>query len=182
MELERANIEDTKRGIGVNEYLQSVSNESVYSPGDSADTPGFSLTPVASMEGEVAVLNILNGNKTSPSYSGIPTVAFTLSPIAFVGLSGAQADALGIDYELHTGDTSGWYTSRRVSLKHTAFKVLMDKKSDAILGAHLFGYHADELINIFALAIRNNIRASELRNMPYSYPTASSDIGYMVYD
>jgi len=180
MELDKANVECSDRGIKVNEFLQSVSNKRVYSAGDSADTPGMPLTPVASMEAGVASYNILNGNKIRPDYSGIPTVAFTLPPIASVGLNEAQALASGIEYELHSGDTSKWFTSRRVSLEHTGFKVLVDKKSEYVVGAHVFGYHADEIINIFALAIRNHIKASKLRNMVYSYPTASSDIGYMV--
>ena len=62
----------------------------------------------------------------------------------------------------------------------SGFKVLIQKESDRILGAHLLGPHAEEVINIFAVAIRSGIRAAELEEMPYAYPSSSSDIGYMV--
>jgi glutathione reductase (NADPH) len=54
------------------------------------------------------------------------------------------------------------------------------KGTDRILGAHLLGPHADEVINIFAMAIRLELRASDLRRALWSYPTNTSDIMYMV--
>jgi glutathione reductase (NADPH) len=48
------------------------------------------------------------------------------------------------------------------------------------LGAHLLGSHAEEVINIFALAIRHGFRADDLTDMVYTYPTSGSDIRYMV--
>jgi len=58
--------------------------------------------------------------------------------------------------------------------------VLIENTSDRILGAHLLGPHADELINLFALAIRSGIPASELRETIFSYPTLASDLQYML--
>jgi len=49
-----------------------------------------------------------------------------------------------------------------------------------ILGAHLLGAHAEEVINIFALAIRSGLNADNLKTMIYAYPTSASDISYMV--
>jgi glutathione reductase (NADPH) len=48
------------------------------------------------------------------------------------------------------------------------------------LGAHLIGPHAEEAINIFALAIRTGLSASRLKEAIFGYPTAASDIGYML--
>jgi glutathione reductase (NADPH) len=59
------------------------------------------------------------------------------------------------------------------------FKV-NDERTSLRLGAHLLGPHADEVINIFALAIRLGIGGEDLKNMMYSYPTNSSDIRYML--
>ena len=59
-------------------------------------------------------------------------------------------------------------------------KVLIEESSDRILGAHLFGPNAEEVINLFALAIRSDLRAADLRHMIYAYPTNSSDISYML--
>ncbi len=64
--------------------------------------------------------------------------------------------------------------------KHAASKVLVEDGTDRILGAHLFGPSADELINIFALAIRRGLTAKDLRDVVFAYPTHASDVGYMV--
>ena len=49
-----------------------------------------------------------------------------------------------------------------------------------MLGAHLVGPHADEIINLFALAIRHNLAATALKQTLFAYPTGASDIGYML--
>ncbi len=180
MNLEKAGVDYDEKGIKVNEYLQSVSNPNVYSAGDAAATRGFPLTPVATLEGYTAASNILKGNSKIPDYNGIPTVTFTIPPLASVGLTEEQAKKEGLNYRVNMGETSGWYSSRRIAEKHSGYKVILEEKTDRLIGAHLFGPHAEEVINIFAIAIRNNLKASALRYMPYSYPTASSDISYMI--
>ena len=77
-------------------------------------------------------------------------------------------------------DTSGWYSSRRVGLAHTGFKTLVEDGTGRILGAHLLGPHAEEIINIFGLAIRAGLSARNLKDMVFAYPTSASDIGYML--
>jgi len=59
-------------------------------------------------------------------------------------------------------------------------KFVADAQTDRILGAHLLGEHAEEVINVFALAIRANLSATDLKHTIYSYPTSSSDIVYML--
>ncbi len=51
---------------------------------------------------------------------------------------------------------------------------------NGLLGAHLFGLHAEEVISLFALAICFGLKADDLKKMPYAYPTSSSDVSYMV--
>jgi glutathione reductase (NADPH) len=55
-----------------------------------------------------------------------------------------------------------------------------NSRTGRVLGAHLFGHHAEEVINIFGLAIRKGLTAEDLKDMVYAYPTSSSDIGYML--
>ncbi|KDP87236.1 hypothetical protein CF70_002640 [Cupriavidus sp. SK-3] len=76
--------------------------------------------------------------------------------------------------------TSGWYMARRVNEDCSGYKILIEEGSERILGAHLIGPHAEEVINLFALAIRANVPAKVLKTAIWSYPTATSDISYML--
>lgn len=181
LDLEVAGVVRGKNGgVAVNEYLQSVSNPAVYAAGDAAASGGLPLTPVAGMQGDIVATNLLSGNKRTPNYLGIPTVVFTTPPLARVGHDEASARAQGLNFATHFEDTSRWYSSRRVGLEHTAFKTLVEEGTGRILGAHLLGFHAEEAINIFGLAIRAGLSARDLKDMVFAYPTSASDIGYML--
>jgi glutathione reductase (NADPH) len=138
------------------------------------------LTPVAAHEGAVVASNLLKGNSTRADYRAIPSVVFTLPPLASVGLTEAEARRRTLDVRVESGDTTGWFSSRRVREPVGMFKTIVDSSTDRIRGAHLLGHHADETINAFALAVRFGITARELRHAIYSYPTTMSDLPYLV--
>jgi glutathione reductase (NADPH) len=73
-----------------------------------------------------------------------------------------------------------WYTARRLNESVYGFKTLVEEGTDRILGAHLVGPHADEVINLFGLAIRNDLTTKDLKATIFAYPTGASDIGYML--
>lgn len=179
MDLAAGRIDREKRGVTVNEYLQSVSNPAVYAAGDAAAT-GPMLTPVAARESRVAGANLLEGNHERADYRAVPSVVFTTPPLARVGLTEDAARTHGLDFEPRFERTGDWYTSRRVAEAYSGYKTLVEKGSGRLLGAHLLGPHAEETINLFALAIRHGLPARELKALPPAYPTAGSDVGYMV--
>jgi glutathione reductase (NADPH) len=179
LNLEAAGIEAENGRLRLNEFLQSVSNPAVYAAGDAAHA-GPPLTPVSSHDAKVVVANILEGNRHRPNYLGVPSVAFTIPPIAAVGLSEAQAHQRGLKFRTQSEKASDWYTARRVAEPTYGFKVLVEERSERILGAHLVGPHADEVINVFALAIRNELTAEAVKTTTFAYPTGASDIGYML--
>ena len=181
MDLNVAGVEwDERRGVKVNEYLQSVSNSAVYAAGDAAASGGLPLTSVAAHDGGIVAVNLLKGNHAKPNYLGVPTVVFTIPHLASVGLQESTARERGLRFRTNHAKTSGWYSSRRVGEKYSGYKVLVEESTDRILGAHLLGPTSDELINVFALAIRSGLRATNLREVIYAYPTHASDIPYMV--
>jgi glutathione reductase (NADPH) len=179
LHLEVAGIARQRMGVSVNEYLQSVSQPSVYAAGDAAASGGWPLTPVAQMQGGIVAKNIIEGNKYKPNYSGIPSVVYTTPTMTRVGLGEEEARKQGLDFNAYYQDTSSWYTSRRVALAHSGFKTLVEKGSDRVLGAHLLGLHAEEIINVFAVAIRAGLKSSDLVDTIYAFPTAASDISSM---
>jgi glutathione reductase (NADPH) len=153
LDLANGGIERERHGVRVNEYLQSVSNPAVYAAGDCAASESPPLTPVAGYEGSVVAANLLAGNHRRAYYRAVPSVVFTIPPLASVGLDERSARNQGLPFRTRQGDMSSWYSSRRIGEKCAAYKVLVEETTDRILGAHLLGSHAEEHINLFALAI-----------------------------
>ncbi|MCA1595338.1 MAG: NAD(P)/FAD-dependent oxidoreductase [Chloroflexi bacterium] len=180
LNLQAGGVEREKQGVRVNEYLQSVSNPAVYAAGDCAALAVPRLTPVSSMEGEVAADNLLHGNRRRPDFTEVPTVVYTIPPLASVGLQEQAARDQGLKFRTNRQDTTAWYSSRRLAVRQTGSKVLVEEETGRILGAHLFGPHADELINLFAIAIRFRLTSADLERMIFAYPTGASDISYLV--
>ncbi|QJB57048.1 NAD(P)/FAD-dependent oxidoreductase [Pseudodesulfovibrio sp. zrk46] len=173
------NVEHSRKGIVVNEYMQSVSNPQVYAVGDCVDTP-YMLAPVADKEGQVAASNILHGNSSVVDYGVIPSAVFSIPALASVGLTETAARKEGRDFRVNNGDTTGWPSSKRIGEEFGTYKVLIDNESDLILGAHIVRHNAAEVINVFGLAMKFNIRASDLADFLWAYPTYTSDLKYMV--
>ena len=179
LNLNVAGIAVEKGRLVLNEFLQSVSNPIVYAAGDAA-AKGPPLTPVSSNDGRVVAANLLEGNHHQPNYRGVPSVAFTLPPIAAVGLGEAEAHATGLRFRVNRQKVPDWYTARRVAETVYGYKTLVEEGSGRILGAHLVGPQADEVINLFALAVRNNLTTEQIKHTMFAYPTGASDIGYML--
>lgn len=180
LDLDAGGVTYSRGGVTVNEYLQSVSNPKVYAAGDCADSNGPPLTPVAAYEGRVVAANLLEGNHTRAEYVAVPSVVFTIPPLARAGVDEDEARRQQLRFTVRHEETAGWHSSRRVGERHSAFKVLVEDGTDRILGAHLLGPHADETINLFALAMRAGIPARQLSEMLWAYPTQASDIAYML--
>lgn len=179
LDLEAAGVDHDNGKLKLNEYLQSVSNPSVYAAGDAAQI-GPPLTPVSSHDAKVTVANMLKGNHQKPNYQGVPSVAFTIPPIAAVGLTEAEAREKGLKFRVQSQKTPTWFTARQQAESVYGFKVLIDEESDLILGAHLVGPHVDEVINIFGLAIRHGLTTAALNSTMFAYPTGASDISSML--
>jgi glutathione reductase (NADPH) len=179
LDLDAAGVKRERHGILVSEHLQSVSNPAIYAGGDAAAL-GPKLTPKADHDAAVLAENLLHGNRRRADYTGFASAVFTLPPLASVGLTEAAARAAGRRVRITHQDTAGWFHARRVGETASGFKVLIDEDTGLIVGAHLLGPHADEVINLFALAMRARIPADELRQVLYAYPTYGSDVRFML--
>lgn len=179
LDLPAADVAQKGGRLELNEYLQSISNPAIYAAGDAAQI-GPPLTPVSSHDAKVVATNLLHGNRETPDYRGVPSVAFTIPPIASVGLSEAEARERGLDFRVKAQKASDWFTARQAAEQVYGFKVMVENSTDHVLGAHLVGPHADEIINLFALAVRHKLTAEALKSTMFAYPTGASDIGYML--
>ena len=176
--LDAAGIEAGPRGVRVDAHLRSVGDAHVWAAGDAADK-GLPLTPVASREGKVVAAGILGEDAV---YDGraVPSVCFSDPPLATVGMSTAEAADRGDAVHVERADASEWFSQRRVGQTHAGMAVVTDAASGRLLGAHLLGVNADEVVNVFALAIRHGLTAADLTAMTWSYPTATSDLPYVL--
>ncbi len=176
--LEDAGIEAGPRGVRVDERLRSVSDAHVWAAGDAADK-GLPLTPVASKEGKVVAAGILGEDAV---YDGraVPSVCFADPPLAAVGMSTEQAAEQGDAVKILRADMSEWFTQRRVGQTHAGAALVTDAASGRLLGGHLLGVNADEVVNVLALAVRHGLAASDLTAMTWSYPTATSELPYVL--
>ena len=171
LDLDKANIAYTKKGVTVNEYLQSTSNPNVYSAGDATDSEGLPLTPVAVLEGHTVASNIIQGNYKEASYPPMPTVVFTLPAMASVGYTESRAKELNYNIRVNFKEVGSWFNAKRLNVKEYAFKTIIEEETQTILGAHLIGPHTEETINLFAMAIKTKMKVNEIRTMIFSYPT-----------
>ncbi|CAN5538818.1 NAD(P)/FAD-dependent oxidoreductase [soil metagenome] len=178
--LDAAEVASGDKGVHVTGHLQSTTNPGVYAAGDSADSPGMALTPVAVFEGKVAASNMLKNTTAVPDYDGVPTAVFTIPELALFGLLEDDARASGIDLDVRYRDTSGWYSNYRIGETTAAVKILVDTSDDTIVGAHMFGPEYGELINFCALAIKLGLTTRQLKSMTAAYPTFTSDLGSML--
>lgn len=179
LNLEATGVEhDLRRGVIVDEYLRSVSNPDVFAAGDASAT-GPPLSPVAGVQGSIVANNLLGKGRKQPSYLSTPSVIFSTPPVAKVGYLEQEATEKGIDIDTITTDTSGWFDSKRVNQKHAKSKILIEKTSNKIIGAHLIGNHAEDLISIFSLAIELGLTTEQLKAPILAFPTSSDDLRSM---
>lgn len=176
--LDLANVAASPAGVRVNEFLQSATNPHVYAAGDCLDAP-FALTPTADLESRVAAENMLSGNTTAINRAGTPSVLFTQPPLAMVGLTEADCQAQGVPYVKKEYNLAEAFPWERLGERTGYSKTLVSPDDDRILGAHILGHAADELINTVALAMRQGLPANALREAIWAYPTCGYYLRYM---
>jgi glutathione reductase (NADPH) len=135
---------------------------------------------VAALEAHAVIDNLLENKGATVDYTGIPSAVFTLPPLARVGLLEAEAHAQGLAFQVKHESVPGWFTARRVNEPCYGYKVLVEEGSGRILGAHLIGPDAAEVINLFGFAMRSGLTAGAIRHATFTYPTAASDIESML--
>lgn len=178
--LDSAGVDFSRDGITVDRALRSISNPSVYAAGDAANTPAPPLTPVAAIEGDTAAANMVGNQIATPDYSGVPSVLFTLPPLARVGMLESEAREADLDVDVHFHDTGDWYSNVRVGQRTAGAKIIVERSSRKVIGAHLLGPGYDELINMFGLAIKLGLTVPQLTSLHAAYPTVGSDLDSML--
>ena len=175
--LDKAEVETDRRGVVVNDFLRSASNPNVFAAGDAHGR--MQLSPVASYEGRVVARNFLEGDTERVNYDAIPRAVYTIPQLASVGLTEAEARKRELDLTVTSSDMEAWKIYSILEAGRMArAKVITEKGSGRIIGAHLLGGASGEEIHVFALAMKFGITADDLKNMVYAYPTFASALPY----
>jgi glutathione reductase (NADPH) len=151
----------------------------VYACGDAVAT-SLQLSPIATYEGRIVSRNIVDGPKHTPDYASIPACVFTVPALASVGLTQAAAEEKGIAVRVEINDMRDWLSGRTYAETAAWAKVLIDKQTDRVIGAHILGHSGEELIHLFALAMKHGITAGDIKELIHGFPTFSADIKSML--
>ena len=173
--LDAAQISHDGIRIEVDAHLRSVSNPAVWVAGD-AVMQTAQLSPIATYEGQIVGHNIVHGPTRTPDYRVLPSAVYTVPALASVGLTQKEAADQGLDIAVTVTDMTGWFSAKSYGETVAWAKVIVDRGTDQIIGAHLVGHHGEELVQLFAMAMTHGITASQLRDSPAAYPTFASDM------
>lgn len=174
--LENISLETTPQGwITVNEYLET-DVKGVYAIGDILGPEKVMLAHVASHEGIVAAQNAL-GQDTRMNYTVIPSAVFTMPEIGTVGLSEAEAEKKGYEIEAFTLNFRTLGKAQAIDEIAGVAKMIVEKKSRKVLGVHLIGPHATDLIAEATLAIQKGLTVEEIAHTIHAHPTLAEIMG-----
>lgn len=174
LDLEAGSVRHSNGVIAVDGFLRSESNHSVWVCGDALPASP-QLSPLATQEGTVVGRNIVDGPQHQPDHSVVPRSVFSIPTLSTVGLTEEQAVAGHPHAYASVNDMSGWLSARTYAEPVAWAKTIIDAATDQVLGAHIVGHRGEELIHLFALAIKHGIAASELAAGPFAFPTHTSD-------
>ncbi len=180
LDLDKAGVRVDGRGrLILNDYLQTT-NPAVYAAGDAAGRMMY--TSVAHREGAAAAVNAVKGNSIKVDLSVMPRGTFCHPEVGSVGLTEKEARAAG--YEV--GDGRAPYAALSKSLaygeKQGRVKIVADKKTGSILGGHVVGQSAAELVHEIALAMYAHLTYHELANMIHAFPTFAEGVAAAAAD
>lgn len=167
-----------KGEILVNEKMET-SVPGIFAIGDV--TGKFMLAHVASAQGKVAAANAL-GQSRSINYDVIPAGIFTLPEIGRVGLTEAQARERGLAVAVGRFRYAGLGKAHAVGETVGHFKVICDARTNHIVGGHIIGSHAADLIHEAALAMEGKMTVTDLADMIHAHPTLSEGVMEAVED
>ena len=168
--LERIGVDCDGRGWVVADARLRTSNPDVYAIGDILGPARIMLAHVAATEGEIAAANCLGGNREM-DYDCVPGAIFTMPEIATVGLSETEAAARGYQFRADTVHFRTLGKAHVIGEISGFAKIVADQLSGRILGVHIAGPHATDLIAEAVLAMRSGTTVQQLAETIHAHPT-----------
>jgi len=173
LNLEKIGVKlNDQKAIEVDQQFKT-SVDGIYAIGDVA--PGPMLAHKAEEEG-VACVEIINGQKTHMNYDTIPAIVFTNPEVASVGKTEEQLKESKVEYKV--GKFPFMANGRALTMSESEgfVKILADKKTDAILGAHIIGHDAGQLIAEIVTVMEFGGSAEDIARICHAHPTTSEAV------
>jgi glutathione reductase (NADPH) len=147
---------------------------SIHAIGDVTDR--INLTPVAIREGHAFADHVFGGKSTIVDYEGVPSAVFTTPEIGAVGLTEAQARARFDVVDIYRSNFRPMKSTLSGRADHVTMKLVIDGTNDRVLGAHILGHEAGEMIQVLAIAIKMKATKSDLDATMAVHPTAAEEL------
>ena len=175
--LDSAGVEvDANGAVRVDEYSRSTC-PSIYAVGDV--TNRVQLTPVAIREGQAFAETVFGKQPTKVDYNCIPSAVFSHPPLAGVGLTEAQARSRLGSVKIYTSDFRPMKNVLANRNERALFKLVVDDTDDRIVGAHMIGPDAPEILQMLAVAVKARLRKSQLDECVAIHPTMAEELVLM---
>ena len=175
--LERAGVKlDDAGAVIVDEFSQSCV-ESIYAIGDV--TNRMNLTPVAIRDGHAFADTIYNQRPTSVDHSDVPSAVFGRPPIGSVGLAESDARRSHGEVDIYRTNFRPMRNMLSGNQERTLMKIVVDRKTDKLLGVHIAGEDAPEMIQLAAVAVKAGITKKQWDSTVALHPTAAEELVLM---
>lgn len=172
IDAEKLGLEMEKRFIKVDGGMRTNLPE-VYAIGDLTRSP--MLAHVASYEGEIAVQAVFGGEK-SADYQAVPACVYTHPELAGVGISENEAKEQGLEYKVGKFSFSANGRALTQGANYGMVKIIGDAQTGKILGAHILGPSASELIHELTLAVRWGLTVEQVAETIHAHPTLAEAV------
>ena len=177
LQLDRTNVTVNAQGYIETDEFQNTSADSIYAVGDV--TPRAQLTPVAIAAGRRLSDRLFDAQENAKlDYENIPTVIFSHPPVGTVGLSEAEAvERYGEgNIKIYKNTFVDLYFSMTTHKPRTLVKLIVQGEDEKVVGCHVAGRGADEMIQGFAVAIKMGATKQDFDNTVAIHPTASEEL------
>ncbi|MBU1341784.1 MAG: dihydrolipoyl dehydrogenase [Proteobacteria bacterium] len=174
--LEEINLKTTPPGWIQADEKMETNVKGVYAIGDILGPQKVMLAHVASHEGMVAAQNAM-GKESVMDYNVIPSAIFTMPEIGTVGLSEIEAKKKGYEVDVFSINFRALGKAQAIDELAGTAKMIIEKESKKVLGVHLIGAHATDLIAEATLAIQHGLTAKQIAHTIHAHPTLAEIMG-----
>jgi glutathione reductase (NADPH) len=171
--LERAGVKLDHEGAVVVDSYSCSSVPNIYAVGDCTDR--MQLTPVAIAEGQAVAETLFHGNPMTPDYENVPTAVFSQPPIGTVGLTEAEARERYRAVDIYKPSFRPLKHTVSGRDEHSFMKLVVDRETDRVLGCHMVGTDAGEIIQGLAIALKCGATKAQFDATVGVHPTAAEE-------